>query len=769
MCKVVIKRDGREEPFNPGKIKRQIEFATKNTTINPIEFEAKFHAYLPEKVKTSEIQEILLQTAIKEISVDNPDWEIVAGRLAMWDIYSRVYKNTGIKFSNWLTLIEYLTDKGYYTEDVIRKLRELNIKDEDIYYGTWKNIDINKHPDFNKLIRQSLIELDRYLVKNINGPIEYLFISHIANAVLLADNRDDFFTKYKYLSEEFISLATPFKKNLRRGGNTGSCFIGVMDDNLPSILKSISDMSIISQEGGGVGWDISKLRPSNSYSGNVPKSNPITHWTKIINDIAVAVNQRGTRAAAITVGMRWWHLDVQDFIEARVETKSDIRSKTFEIFPQPIVDNYFMKKVKNKEYVYQFNHYYFKKLTGIDITELFGEEYYRALELAERLCKEGKLTHYRKIKANNLWSKFLWHWIEIGSMYIANFDNLNKSNYLKNETNKERRLFTPMSNLCNESFSVCKVATTWKTECKNEKLKTTETDGMYHSCNLISINLVKCVDLTDDEYYDVVYHAVDMLDKSIDLTSYPVKEAEYGSRRLRNIGIGFLGLADVMAYKGLMYDTEEGRRFGAAEAERLTYYAYKASVELAKKRGSYPWFNPDNYDTLLGEDPKELNRLSKEYTGNNFDWVGLQQDIKKYGIRNFLLTAIAPNTSTSLVMGVMPSYLPVFNKFYYETLSGLNIPILPRFIKEKYWYYKTRTQYKVTDLIKFTRALQKFIDTGISMELNMNPNLNTIDEISNEIIDGFLSGDLKAVYYSTTLDRESKKDNKKQECIDCAN
>jgi len=1034
MCTRVIKRDGREEPFDISKIKKQIHFACINTSINPIEFEAKFNAFLPEVIKTSEIQKLLLQTAIKEISDQNPDWDLVAGRLAMWDIYGTVYKNTGIKFKNWMSLIEYLTEKGYYVPDVLIKLRKFGIKESDINYGSWKNIDM-KHPDFNKITRQSLIEVERYLVKNINGVIEYPFVASIANAAILASDKEDFLEKYRMLSEEIISLATPFKRNLRLGGNVGSCFIGGTLDNLASITKSWQDISFTLKEGGGVGWDLTSLRPSNTYSPNIPKSNNIVNWQKILNDIAIAVDQAGVRKGAITVGLRWWHLDVQDFIEARVETKGDMRNKTFDIFPQPVVDNFFMERVKNKEYVYQFNHYYFKKLTGIDITTLQGEEYHKALQLAEDLCKEGKLTHYRKIKANNLFAKFLWHWIEIGSIYIANFDNLNKSNYLVNDEDESRRLNTPMSNLCvapetkiltsdgykvikdledkevevwngeewskvkvfktgenqklfrvttnrgdllcteyhkfyvydenggivekraadlnvldklidfelpviegkeefdiidisetpiksngefniigplevpgvnytinsrvkwlnvvleynvldscikrdkdrvtlsltsankdymvdillmlqtlgvnstfneiidnsayrveitnneliklmrlglriddltidevpdtndvitivtnsveyvrnddtycftepkrhmgmfngiltgqcNESFSVVKPASKWIAVGENGTLKTIESDGMYHSCNLISINLVKCMDMSDEEYSKVLYHAVDMLDKSIDLSNYPTKEAENGSKRLRNIGIGFLGLADVMAYNKLMYDTEEGRRFGAKQAERLTYFAYKASVELAKKRGSYPWFKPTNYDKLLGEDPNKLNELSKNYTGNNYDWVQLQKDIKTYGIRNFLLTAIAPNTSTSLVMGVMPSYLPVFNKFYYETLAGLQVPVLPKFIKDRYWYYKTRTQYKVEDIIKFTRALQQWIDTGISMELNMNPNLSNIDTIADAIIEGFLAGDLKAVYYSTTLDKDGKSKDKKQECTDCAN
>ena len=776
MCtKYVIKRNGDKEKFDLSKVKLQIAFVCKGTEVNTSEFEAKFNVYLPEVIKTSEIQTLLLSTAIKEISPDTSEWDLVAGRLAMWDTYGRVYKNTGIKFENWIECITYLSENKRYIPEVLEKIKEYNLTNDDISYGTWKNIDLS-HPDFNKVTRQSLIEVERYLVKDVNGPIEYPFIQHIANALLLSANKEDFIAKYKLLASDVNSLGTPFKRNLRLGGNCGSCFIGGSSDSLASITKSWSDVSQILKEGGGVGWDLTSIRPSNSYSNKIPKSNNIIRWVKIFNDIAIAVDQAGVRKGAITIGLRWWHLDLQDFVEARVETKGDLRNKTFDIFPQVVVDNYFMEKVANDEYVYQFNHYYFKKLTSKNIETLSGEEYREALILAEQLCKENKLKHYRKVKARNLFSKVLWHWVEVGSIYIANFDNLNKSNYLLADKDLNKRIVTPMSNLCNESFSVVKPATSWTTKVVDGKPETIETDGMYHNCNLISINLVKCMDLTEEEFANVVYHAVDMADKSTRMTKSPVQEAENGVRALSNVGIGLLGLADVMAYNKLMYDKEDGIKFGSAMAERLVYHAYKASVKIAKQRGSYEWFNKNNYDKLLGEPVEKLNKLSKEFTGNNYDWGELQKEIKEYGIANFLLTAIAPNTSTSSVMGVMPSYLPAYNKFYYETMAGLQVPVLPVFIKDRYWYYKTRTQYKTEDIIVFTRALQQWIDTGISMELNMNPTISNIDTIHDAIVEGFLSKDLKAVYYCTTVDnddktgsKENKKENSKTTCIDCSN
>jgi ribonucleotide reductase alpha subunit len=203
-----------------------------------------------------------------------------------------------------------------------------------------------------------------------------------------------------------------------------------MPDNTSGIFKSYWDMARISQEGGGIGWYVGKVRPGDAYSPKVPKANVITKWIKIINDIAVAVNQRGIRNGAITPAIDWWHLDCEVFTEIKSELNGDLRDKCFDIFPQVIVDNYFLKRVKAKEDVYQYDQYEFKQLTGIDITELIGEKIEEAHTLAAILIEEGKLKHFHKVKAGYLWGKMLKAWIEYGDFYISNKDNINISNYL---------------------------------------------------------------------------------------------------------------------------------------------------------------------------------------------------------------------------------------------------------------------------------------------------------------------------------------------------
>ena len=282
---------------------------------------------------------------------------------------------------------------------------------------------------------------------------------------------------------------------------------------------------------------------------------------------------------------------------------------------------------------------------------------------------------------------------------------------------------------------------------------------LVHNCNLCSINVANILN-NDDLLQRACSLSVRMLDSSIDLGTMPVLEAYTSSQLLRNIGIGVVGMADWMAYNKLMYDTKEGLDEAEKLFEKIAYYCYNASINLAKEKGAYPGIIYSSYNQIFGKSPEELTRISK----NKFDWVQVQKDILEFGIRNFYILSYAPNTSSALVQGVTASYLPAYSKYNTQKLEGLIVPVLPKFIKSRYWYYKTKFQYKTEDLIKFTTIAQRWIDTGISMEVNINPDLTSIDKISSAILQGFKNKELKAVYYSLTISS-----TKESACSDCAN
>lgn len=313
---------------------------------------------------------------------------------------------------------------------------------------------------------------------------------------------------------------------------------------------------------------------------------------------------------------------------------------------------------------------------------------------------------------------------------------------------------------CVESFSISKAPTAWKEESDGENRVTTETNGLTHSCNLCSIVATNLVKKNDEFIEDVCFYTTLILDRSIDEGEMPVLEAKKLSELIRNIGIGLVGVGDYMAYNNKLYDTEDGIVFAEKLFEKVSYYCHKGSVKLAEEYGAYPLFKPENYTKLIGELPETL----QEKSPNGLDWIGLHADILEKGIRNFYLMAMAPNSSTGILMNAVASYLPVYNKDMYQTLGDMSLPIIPKYIHSNYWGYKTKFNYHPAKIIEFTQRMQVWVDTGMSMEININPEICKINEISDAIIDGFASGNLKTVYYSLTIDGK-----KGESCQDCSN
>ncbi len=749
----VTKKSGLVVPFDISKIKNMIHFACLGLDVNPLILESKINLTFRDKIRTSDIQQNLIRICIELIEVDEPDWTIVAGRLATKLLHSEVYKNTKIDHTEYPKYLNYAINNKYYRNDI------LDYYSEDDILEISKLLDKDK--DFTFTIAQVLSLKDKYLLKNKKGFIEYPQFSDMTSSLILASIEEvekrieiasEFFSLIK---EELVSLATPFKGNLRLlKGNTGSCFILTFGDSLAQIAKAWIDVARISKEGGGVGLYFGYLRPGNTHTNKVVKSNKINKWVKIINDIATAVNQRGVRPGAVTPILDWWHLDIEDFMEMKTETGGELREKCFDLFPQIVGDKYFFESAKEDREVYLFSQHEYKELTGIDIIPLIGQEMYNVHLHVKELIEDGKLKHFKKISAKHLWKESLRIWFETGDFYITSKDNLNLSNYMNEFA------ITNGANLCVESFSFNKAPTEWISKGSKAGIDTTESDGYYHACNLTSINVGNCVGPKGPEKLKrACIGAVRMLDNSIDTGTMPVFEANQSSQAIRNVGIGTVGVADWMAYNKLSYEKPQDVDELEKLQEQIAYYCYTASIELAKEKGAYPMFEHANYDKLFGKTGEELNAMSL----NGFDWVQVIKDIKTYGIRNMLLLAIAPNTSSGLVQNATASWLPPHNKFNVQTLAKISVPVTPKYLKIRNWYYKSKFLYNPVTLINVTKRLQRWVDTGISMEVPINTEIANMKEISDSFLDGFINGELKAVYYSVTVD------GKKLGCTDCAN
>ena len=747
---LVQKRDGRFENYDISKIKNIISFVTKDLRVNPLTLEATISSKVKNKIKTSEIQFNLIQSAVSLITIDEPDWSIVAGRLDIYNLHREVYKLHKINYETKLIdFIKIAIKYNLYDKVILERYSEDEINEIEKY--------LNPEYDMIFPISSTKSLFKKYLIKHKGKSFELPQFANIVIAMFL--NQYETKDKLRKIKDDYeaiaslkISLATPFKANLRKpNANLSSCFVTEIDDNAESINHTLKNIAMISKNGGGVGVYLGRIRPSNSLVKNYAGANVINVWVKIIDDMAPAWNQCGTRSGAITVSLDIFHKDIESFIEMKTESGGDVRQKCYNIFPQVIINSKFIEAVKNDKEFPLVDRKTILDDLGIDVCDLkqFNDNY----DLIVSKIRDKKLYNCELTSAKELWKKLLRIYIETGDLYIVCKDAMNKTNPFY-----DAGYYTNSANLCVESFSPARPSTNFKKHYNKETNEASETftPGRTHTCNLISLN-VSDMSLKDIENYSK--QAVRMLDNAIDVTNVPLIEGEILTEETRIIGVGILGLADHLAFNKKSYEIDQD--YIENIFELVSYYTLESSIEIAEEKGSFGIFDKSSFKNkkYLGKTGQELMEQSLT---KSLDWVTLLERASK-GVRNSQLFAVAPNTSSSLLCASSASYLPIFSKFSYETLDKMNVPTVPKFLSERFWYYKEYTNISVKTIIELTNKLHKWVDTGLSLETIISPEKDNIKDISDALLDGF-SDNLKALYYSRTIDKQSSSG-----CSSCAN
>jgi ribonucleoside-diphosphate reductase alpha chain len=735
----VVRRDGSLTGLDIGKIRAVVDWACKGKDVNSIALEAGLTTRLRNGITTREIQDNLINCALEMCSPEEPDWRYVAGRLHIWSLWKDSLVDRGYQYGNYERTVQAKVAEGQYDR------RMLTYSTSELQQaGFWINSDWDTDYDY----AGAVLLTRRYLLPN-ELPQEALLTCALLLATVEApDNRLKWAKQfYEAIASRKVSLATPILANLRiPGGSLTSCFIVSLDDNLESIFREITNAARISKNGGGVGVNVSRVRATGSWvMGKANASGGVIPWIKLLNDTAIAVNQGGRRAGAVTTGLDIWHLDVPEFLEMQAEN-GDQRRKAYDVFPQLILTDEFMRRVENKEDWTLIDPYEVRTNLGIELAELWGDRFDEAYRLIESEL-DRKITLYKRINARDLFKTIMRSQVETGMPYLAFKDAINRANPNKHEG------YIPGVNLCTESFS----NVTPGTEA--------------HCCNLVSLNLANIEDRELDHTCKI---AVRMLDNTIEITHPPFEDAKTHNQKYRTIGVGCMGLADWLAKRHLFYHNllEIGQLF-----EDIGYFCTRTSMELAQERGAYGAFEGSDWSKglLIGAKPVEwfLENASKKER-----WKFLATDIQTYGIRNSHITAIAPNTSSSLVQGCTASILPVYSRFFYDKWAKGTVPIAPPFIVENFWFYHENKNLDQKIVVKAVAEMQKWIDTGISMELlfNLNQGIYFPDEperaiaakdIFETLIEAWRLG-CKAIYYVRTVQKDDFKDSE-EGCTACAN
>lgn len=764
----IIKRDGTKTNLDINKIRNVINFACQGLNVDSNELELDAQIQFHDGITTREIQQLLIRTAAEKVNPYQPDWQYVAARLLLYDLYKEVGHIRNYKVKDKITKHYTPYNKNSFYDLIVYGVNEKIYGDYLLNEYTVDEINTLANyikPERDLLFKYTGIKIlsDRYLSRNKEGKIIELpqeFYMLIAMTIGINENKITrlHYVKHFYdlISTHKVSLATPILLNARKPHRQlSSCFILTVEDDLLDIFDNVQKAAQISKFAGGLGIYLGKIRATNSPIRNYKgASSGVIPVVKIFNDVMVYVDQLGMRKGSASITLDIWHKDILDFLEIKTNSGDD-RKKAHDIHPAISIPNLFMKRVINNEDWTLFDPYYVKNVKGDgkNLEDYYGEEFeelYKNLEVIVPL--EGKKT----INAFELWKRLLSIIFETGEPYVFFRDNANKLN-----PNKHCGMIYS-SNLCQEIIQ--NMSPTKKIEQKineNGDIEIVKQPGDTVVCNLASINLGLVYE--DNDLENVIPYTVRMLDNIIDLNFYPVKETEITNKEYRAIGIGVSNYHYYLVKKDIKFESEEHIYEAERLFEKIAYYTIKASNNLAKERGYYSKFKGSDWENgiFFGRSILE-NHAESVKNKNNFDWIKLGEDVKKYGLRNAYLLALMPTGSTSLIIGATPSIDPIFAKFYKEeNMSGI-LPQVPPEIDKYFWHYKTAYTIEPEWIIDAAIARQKWIDQAQSLNLFIDP-YNIDGKRLSELYIRAWKGQVKTIYYV-----RSKSLTEIDDCESCA-
>ncbi|GBD01361.1 Ribonucleoside-diphosphate reductase 1 subunit alpha [bacterium HR18] len=656
--------DGSEAPFPHEMLRTRIEAACAE--LEDVDaaciYEELLRTVYP-GISEDELDRALILAARARIEQE-PNYTYVAARLLLDALYREVF-GYAIPFAQQAEACR----KGFrtYVEHGIR-LERLD--------GRLRRFDLDRLAEalkperdrqFTFLGLQTLY--DRYLLHEPEGRRfelpQYLWMRV---AMGLALEEDDPTRRaiefYELLSSFRFMNSTPTLFNAGTPHpQLSSCYLTTVQDDLGAIFKAIRDNALLSKWAGGLGNDWTPVRALGAHiRGTNGRSQGVIPFLKIVNDTAVAVNQGGKRKGAVCAYLEVWHLDIEEFLELRRNT-GDERRRTHDMNTACWIPDLFLQRVR------QGGHWtLFSPDEVPDLHDLYGRAFRERYEHYEREAEAGRIRNWRRLPATELWRKMLSMLFETGHPWLTFKDPCNI------RSPQDHVGVVHSSNLCTEIT-----------------LNTSPEEVAV--CNLGSVNLAAHLDehgaLDRDQLRQTVRTAVRMLDNVIDLNFYPIPEARTSNLRHRPIGLGLMGFQDALYRRGLSYASEEAVTFADEVMELIAYWAYEASSDLAAERGAYPSFKGSKWDRgLLPLDTLDLLEAERGEPvpvprTARLDWDALREKIRRQGMRNSNVLAIAPTATIANICGTSPSIEPTYKNLYVKSnLSGEFTQVNPYLVRD---------------------------------------------------------------------------------------
>lgn len=625
----VRKRDGSMEPVDVTKIIERVARCCEGIPeIDPLRVATKAISGLYDGTTTKELDNLCIQTASLLIGED-PAYSKLAARLL------NTYIDEEVRSQKIRTFYECV-QRGYMEGLIGESTYQFVSEHKEKLSAALKPFHTSRFEYFG--LRTVC---DRYLLRNpktrevLETP-QYFFMRVACGLSETPEEAIDF---YNLISAHDYMPSTPtlFNSGTRRPQMSSCYLLDSPEDDLESIYKRYTDIAMLSKFAGGIGVSFSRVRSRGSLiRGTNGQSNGIVPWLKTLDSSVSAVNQGGKRKGAACIYLETWHADIYEFLELRDNTGDEAR-RTHNLNLANWVPNLFMERVKTDSVWSLFD----PKVVPT-FTDLYGEEFEKAY-----LDAEERGLYERQVKARDLYSRMMKTLAQTGNGWMTFKD---ASNLKCNQTGDTGRT-VHLSNLCTEII-----------EITNQK----ETAV----CNLGSVNLANHVheeSFDFEKLAETVKTAVKYLDRVIDINFYPIGSAEDSNHRWRPVGLGVMGLQDVFFKLRIPFDSDRARELSRRIQEDVYFYAVETSMELAKKAGPHETFEQTRaakgmIQPFLWDDKKLTNEER---------WKELAEKVKKHGLRNSLLVAIAPTATIASIVGSYEAIEPqVSNVFKRETLSG---------------------------------------------------------------------------------------------------
>jgi ribonucleoside-diphosphate reductase alpha chain len=628
VCMHVRKRNGSTEPVDVNKIVRAVaRCAAGLRHVDPLRVATKTISGLYDGATTKELDNLSIQTAALLIA-EEPEYSRLAARLLATYIGKEV-ANQGIhSFSQSIAAGH---GAGLIADDLAEfvglNARKLNAAIEP------------GGPDLFEYFGLRTV-YDRYLLREprTRQVIESAPYFYLRVACGLSRTPAEAIAFYRLLaSHEYLpSSPTLFNAGTRHPQMSSCYLLDSPEDSLEGIYRRYTDVALLSKFAGGIGLAYHRVRARGSLiRGTNGKSNGIVPWLKTLDSSVAAVNQGGKRKGACCVYLEPWHADVEEFLELRKNTGDEGR-RAYNLNLANWVPDLFMKRVEEDGLWSLFD-----PQAVPHLPELYGDAFEAAY-----LEVEAQGIFVRQIRARDLYARMMKTLAETGNGWMTFKDAANRKS---NQTACAPHVIH-LSNLCTEILEVTSAAET-------------------AVCNLGSLNLARHFGphgFDFDRLAANVRTALVHLDRVIDINYYPTPEAAASNRRWRPVGLGLMGLQDVFFQLRLPFDSPEARALSTRIQEEIYFHALSTSCDLAAEHGPHPSFAETRaaqgvlqFD-LWGAAPPDTER-----------WEELRGRVRRHGLRNSLLVAIAPTATIASIAGCYECIEPqLSNVFKRETLSG---------------------------------------------------------------------------------------------------